>query len=293
MEMFDQNLDFEFEGLGRKPGLSGAMARISVSGVQEKFPALIENGRLRIADASERSTHILKPAPWDETLDNRKFLPANEYLTMQIASEVYGIETAENTLCFTSRHKGPVYVTRRFDLRQDGGKYLMEDFASIMNLSNPNDKYTGCYLDVANALRRYVPAWMVDMERLFTLIVFNYIYCNGDAHLKNFSLITKDSERRLCPAYDLLNTALHVKGDAFALEGGLGEGFEKYPNRKDFEEFGRLIGLKSKRVENILDKFVIFPQRAAELLNRSFLPDKLRRIYRREVEERIRLFNRQ
>ena len=54
---------------------------------------------------------------------------------------------------------------------------------------------------------------MVDMERFFELVVFNYIYANGDAHLKNFSLILNGQDYRLAPAYDLLNTSLHVNGD--------------------------------------------------------------------------------
>lgn len=72
------------------------MHRISVSGVQEKFPAIIDNGKIRIAPDGERPTHILKPAPWDKTLRDRKQIPANEHLTMQIASQVYGIQTASN-----------------------------------------------------------------------------------------------------------------------------------------------------------------------------------------------------
>lgn len=72
-----------------------AMRRISVSGAQEKFPAVIENGIIRISQTDERSRYILKPAPWDNTLYTRKQIPANEHLTMQIASQVYGIITAE------------------------------------------------------------------------------------------------------------------------------------------------------------------------------------------------------
>lgn len=51
---------------------------------------------------------------------------------------------------------------------------------------------------------------MVDMERIFTLVVFNYIYSNGDANLKKFSLIIDGLDYRLTTAYDLLNTSLHV-----------------------------------------------------------------------------------
>ena len=70
----------EFRNVGE---IADAMHRISVSGVQEKFPAIINSGEIRIAGDDERSTHILKPAPWDKTLRDRKQIPANEHLTMQ------------------------------------------------------------------------------------------------------------------------------------------------------------------------------------------------------------------
>lgn len=35
-------------------------------------------------------------------------------------------------------------------------------------------------------IQRYVPAWKIEMERFFRLVLFNYLFSNGDAHLKNF-----------------------------------------------------------------------------------------------------------
>lgn len=58
----------EFRNVGE---IAEAMRRISVSGVQEKFPAIINAGKINIAGDQERSTHILKPAPWDKTLIER------------------------------------------------------------------------------------------------------------------------------------------------------------------------------------------------------------------------------
>ena len=61
-------LDFSIKGLKNSDVAVSAMERISVSGVQEKFPAVIDGGKIRLAREGERSTHILKPAPWDETI---------------------------------------------------------------------------------------------------------------------------------------------------------------------------------------------------------------------------------
>lgn len=84
-------LDFDIDEFRNVGEIADAMHRISVSGVQEKFPTIINGGGISIAGDNDRSTHILKPAPWDNTLRDRKQIPANEHLTMQIASQVYGI----------------------------------------------------------------------------------------------------------------------------------------------------------------------------------------------------------
>lgn len=164
-------LDFNIDELHNTKDIAEAMHRISVSGAQEKFPAIIENGKIRISQEQERSTYILKPAPWNQTLQSRKQIPANEHLTMQIASQVYGIATAANGLCFTQNGQ-PVYITKRFDVMSDGTKTPMEDFATLIGKSEQTDgkqfKYNGCYEDIAVALRSNVAAWMVDMERFLS-----------------------------------------------------------------------------------------------------------------------------
>lgn len=217
-------LDFEIDEISKTSETMIAMRRISVSGAQEKFPAVIENGIIRISQTDERSRYILKPAPWDNTLQTRKQIPANEHLTMQIASQVYGIITAENGLCFTP-HGDMIYITKRFDIAKDGSKYLMEDFASLVGKNEAEQgtyfKYDGCFEDIACAIRRYIPAWMIAMERFFKLVVFNYIYGNGDDHLKNFSIIRIGEHYQLAPAYDLMNTSLHIEGEDLGLNGGV------------------------------------------------------------------------
>lgn len=296
-------LDFAVSGLKHSEALVSAAERISVSGVQEKFPAVIDNGIIRLAEEGERSTHILKPAPWDETIATRRYIPANEHLTMQIASQAYGIVTAENGLCF-SKDSQLVYITKRFDIQEDGRKCEMEDFSSVIGRNEQVDgklfKYSGTYEDIAEALCRYIPAWMVDMERFFDLVVFNYIYGNGDAHLKNFSLIRSGQDYRLAPAYDLINTSIHISGDDFALDGGLSSHMfvsDVFSNtghacRIDFQRFGELIGLRQGRVDKILDKYTIIPDITLTLLKNSYLPDKLKRLYLRSLKERTARFNR-
>ena len=77
------------------------MNNMSISGAQEKFSAVIDNGNIRLCREGEQATHILKPSPFHLSLSTRKQIPANEHLTMQIAAQVYGIRTAVNGLCFS------------------------------------------------------------------------------------------------------------------------------------------------------------------------------------------------
>lgn len=297
-------LDFNLDEKHHTDEMTHAMQLLSVSGVQEKYPAMIDGGKIRLAKDGERSTHILKPAPWDATINERWYIPANEFLTMQIASKVYGIETAANGLCSTpSGHS--VYITGRFDISPEGMKYPMEDMATLIGRSEANEgtmfKYRGSYSDVAQAIRRYIPAWMVNMERFFELVVFNYIYANGDAHLKNFSLINVGGDYRLTPAYDLMNTALHVRDEDFALSDGLSPVLPRsdaylrtgHPCRQDFEWFGSEAGIVSSRVDRILDKYTALPGSVTKMVLESRLTKKLQRNYLRIVKERIGRFVRE
>ena len=283
-------LDFNINELKQSDVIVRAMQRISVSGVQEKFPGLIDHNSIRIAESNERSTYIIKPAPWDETIATRKQIPANEHVTMQIARQVYGIVTAENGLCFTKDGQ-TVYITKRFDILPDGTKVEMEDFAALVGRNEQSDgtyfKYSGCYEDIAKCIRKTIPAWM-------------YIYANGDDHLKNFSIIRQGEDYRLAPAYDLLNINLHVISDDFGLDGALSPDIEKsdvydrtgHPCRLDFERFGAQIGLTDVRIKRVLDKYMAIPELTTRLVGNSFLNDKMKRKYLRIVDERIKRFAR-
>ena len=118
--------------------------------------------------------------------------------------------------------------------------------------------------------------------------------------MKNFSLIRQGQDYRLAPAYDLLNTSLHVQGDDFGLDGGLSPNIEKsdvydktgHPCRLDFERFGEQIGLAEVRVQRVLDKYMQLPEKTQTLVKQSFLDEKMKRNYLRVVNERIARFQR-
>ncbi|MBL7933040.1 MAG: HipA domain-containing protein, partial [Bacteroidia bacterium] len=192
--------------------------RISISGVQEKLSVILIKNKLRLTEQGEQGQYILKPIPRDVKKVSQ--VPANEHLTMQIAKQVYDIATAENALIFFTDDK-PAYLTRRFDLKPSAGKYLQEDFAAIAGKTKDNAgsdfKYEYSYLQLGQLIAKYISAAEVELEKYFKLIVFNYLFSNGDAHLKNFSLIeSPDGDYILSPAYDLVCTRIHVEDSDMA-----------------------------------------------------------------------------
>lgn len=263
--------------------------RISISGVQEKLSLLLERNQLRLTSEGEQGTYLLKPIPRD--LKKVDQVPANEHLTMQIARQVYGINTAENALIFF-RNGTPAYITKRFDLKIDGGKWGKEDFATLAGKTKDNAganfKYEYSYEEVGLLIRRYVSAWRVEVEKYFSLVVFNFLFSNGDAHLKNFSLLeSSKGDYLLSPAYDLVNTKLHVDDSDFALDKGLfaddyrSADYKKsgHPSKADFIEFAKRIGVTESRVEKLLAPFLEKQNSVEILVSHSFLDDACKRGY--------------
>lgn len=266
--------------------------RISISGVQEKLSLLLEKNILRLTKEAEQGTYILKPIPRD--LKKVDQVPANEHLTMQIAKQVYGIHTAENALIFF-KDGTPAYITKRFDIKENSApieKWGKEDFATLAGKTKdnagPDFKYDYSYEELGMLVQKYVPAWRVEIEKYFSLVVFNFLFSNGDAHLKNFSLLeSSKGDYLLSPAYDLINTRLHVDDGNFALTNGLFSDKYKsnkyksngHPNKVDFIEFGNRIGILETRIEKLLSPFLEKQNLAESLISRSFLNDSNKKGY--------------
>lgn len=293
-------LDFDYDA--DSIDLIDQINQISVSGVQEKLSAIINNDKITLTPTGQQGKYIIKPAPNYKHLRFRDQIPANEHLTMQIAKQVYKINTAENGLVFFANGE-IAYITKRFDFDTNGNKVKQEDFSSLAQKTaqthGKDFKYTGSYEDVAALLKTNVSAWQVETSKLFTLVVFNYIFANGDAHLKNFSLQqSANGDYLLSPAYDLMNTSIHVQDEDFALHGGLiplNEYSDIYsqtshPCKEDFIIFGNRIGVLPKKLNAIIETFSKESPLIEALISRSFLDERTKRMYRRSYQERLARF---
>jgi serine/threonine-protein kinase HipA len=256
--------------------------RMSISGVQEKFSVLLDKNKLRLIEEGERGTYILKPIPGAGTRADQ--MPANEHLTMQIARQVYGIETAENALIFF-KDGTPAYITKRFDIKEDGTKWAQDDFASLAGRTpqthGEHYKYLGNYLELFQLMKQHLPAYRIEAPKLFKVIVFNYLFSNGDAHFKNFSLLeTPMGDYRLSPSYDLLNSSIHIADKDFALDDGLlpkniGQG----KISKQFSMLSENAGLSVKQFEKIFNLMTAHADKVEKLIKASYLNEKTKRNY--------------
>ncbi|MBP6446998.1 MAG: HipA domain-containing protein [Saprospiraceae bacterium] len=272
--------------------------QMSISGVQEKFSVLLDKNKLRLINEGEHGTYILKPIPGAGK--NPDQMPANEHLTMQIARQVYGIETAANALIFF-KDGTPAYITKRFDVKDGGslsagqpGKLAQDDFASLAKRTpqthGEHYKYLGNYLDIFELMRNYLTTYKLDAPKLFKTLVFNYLFSNGDAHFKNFSILeTPFGDYRLSPAYDLLNSRIHIEDKDFALDDGLlPRSLAKGTIGLQFAKLSEKAGISEKNFQDIMSMMISRSGLVEKMVSASFLNETTKRNYFQSYQSRLK-----
>jgi serine/threonine-protein kinase HipA len=187
--------------------------RFSLAGVALKFSMLNSGERFTSPAVGTGGGDWIVKLP----TQNYKDVPLNEFSMMELARQV-GIEVPEVRLVHRdqladipdnlwSASEEMAYAVRRFDRSLSRGLIHMEDFAQVRGFY-PQKKYQGSFETLAALIYRNGD---VDSLREFSRrLVFNYLIGNGDAHLKNWSLLYKDPQRPiLSPAYDLVSTAVY------------------------------------------------------------------------------------
>jgi serine/threonine-protein kinase HipA len=254
--------------------------RMSISGVQLKYSLKLNGNNLELCETNGQ--YIIKPIPTADHLEMMEDAPENEHLTMQIASQIFNIKTAYNALIYF-KDGTPAYITKRFDVKEDGTKYIQEDFAQITNRTKETHgesyKYEGSYLEIGELIKKFVPASMIAIENFFKIILFNYIFSNGDAHLKNFSLIRNDfGEMELSPSYDLMSTIIHTPSERDAAldlynKDHESEYYETYGHygRMEFIEFAKRLGIIEVRFMRTIDFFIKKETEVTRFIQNSLL----------------------
>ncbi len=244
----------------------------TVTGVQPKLSLGLSNE----IDIPERFTivglwgqYILKPQ--SELYSN---LPEVEDLTMHLAN-ISKIKTVDHSLIkLKSGQLG--YITKRID-RNNGEKTHMEDMCQITERLTEH-KYKGSYEQISKAIKKHTANPGLDVTNFYELVLFCFLTGNNDMHLKNFSLIKKNLQYDLCPAYDLVATELVVEDDDEDLALNL-NGKKKRIKRKDFEIAMERAGIDPKVIGNIFNKFKKLIPKWNQFIIDSFLPAKMKQEY--------------
>ncbi len=258
--------------LGRSVALTGVQPKLSIELSKEK------KGKNRLTIVGLRGNYILKP-PFERFPE----MPEVEDLTMHLAEQA-GLKTAEHSL-IRLKSGELAYISKRFD-RLKSSKLHLEDMAQITEMLTER-KYSGSMEKVGKAILKYSDYAGNDAIRFFELTLFCFIMGNADMHLKNFSLLTnEDNEVTLSPAYDLLSTKILMPEDKEELALTL-NGKKSNLHKKDFELFAEKLGINDKVKESVYKKFFSSIKDFNEMIDKSFIKDKTRILYKELINERL------
>ena len=289
-------LDFSVSDLNL-PATRDKTRRVSISGVQDKVQLKRMRGKYVVVESG--GDYILKPVPRNTSAELAADIPVNEAVTMDIAGRIFGINVAEHELV-EMKDGEKAYLTRRFD-RRNGEPIQQEDFCQLAGRSpethGENYKYDASYEELAGLMRRFCPAAAVENPKVFFILLFNYVFANGDAHLKNFSLYrSEQGDYVLTPAYDLLNTFVHFPGEPtaagldFFADGHFTSAYETlgFYSSADFIELGSAFGVSDDEVREQIALFAEHRAAVERMLAESALSDEARARYLFRFHDRLK-----
>jgi len=212
-------------------------------------------------------------------------LPELEDLTMHLAS-LAGIATVPHSL-IRMQSGNLAYITWRID-RSKKNKLHMEDMCQLTERLT-EDKYKGSYEQIGKAILKYSANPVLDLINFFEQVLFSFLTGNADMHLKNFSLIEQPGTGFvLAPAYDMVASALVVKGDNEELALNF-NGKKRKIQRKDFDSvFSSFNVLEEKTIRNMYSKFSNVIESWLQFIPKSFIDQPLQEQYTQLIQERAK-----
>jgi serine/threonine-protein kinase HipA len=177
--------------------------RLSLAGAQDKAAICLIDHQIAFPEKGCPTTHILKPA-----ISHFEGIAENEYFIMKIAKRLgFGVPNVE----IRKFQNITVLLIERYD-RHTHENYIervhQEDFCQALaipsSMKYQNEEGPGFKQSFELLNHTYLPA--VDRNRLASIVIFNYLIGNMDAHGKNFSLVHHSDGIKLSPFYDILCT---------------------------------------------------------------------------------------
>jgi len=181
--------------------------RLSLAGVQDKAAVCLIDNQIALAENGCPTTHILKPS-------SRYFegMAENEYFCLRIA-RILGLPVPDIQL--RQINDITFLLIERYDRRIRNNlveRIHQEDFCQALGMlstkkyqNEGGPGFKNCFDLLKNTSQ---PA--VDRNLLASVLIFNFLIGNRDAHGKNFSLLHHtSSDIRLAPFYDIVCTRVY------------------------------------------------------------------------------------
>ncbi|MGI2111833.1 type II toxin-antitoxin system HipA family toxin [Shewanella frigidimarina] len=259
--------------------------KFSLAGVQMKFSTIRNDGRYNIgADIGADSWIIKTPSTVHRNV------PENEYTAMKLAEligvnipeiELIPISSLDNLPDIQLPDEPTAYAIKRFD-RSEAGRVHTEDFAQIFEVY-AHDKYKRFnYEQIAKALYEHSMDGLKDTQQMARRLLANIMLANGDAHLKNWSVIYPDTVNAvLSPAYDIVTTLPYVEG-----ENGVALNMNKQKqwyeiNLESFQLWAKRVGIPWPAIKvHLLDAINIARVQWPQALDKLPMNDKHKEILR-------------
>jgi serine/threonine-protein kinase HipA len=203
-------------------GVDNRLWRFSLAGVALKFSLLKMAERFTLPAADPLG------GDWIVKLPDSQYpeVPENEFGIMSLASAV-GIDVPPIELVareqlpdlpdhFWPNQSRQAFAIKRFDRGLGRIPIHMEDFAQVRG-KWPQEKYESSFETVASlCFRKHDTHSLIEFTKR---MIFNILIGNGDAHLKNWTLLYADRKKpRLSPAYDLVSTIPYIASDDIGLK---------------------------------------------------------------------------
>jgi serine/threonine-protein kinase HipA len=192
-----------------------SQAHFSLAGVQMKFSMRDRDGRYITGDPEAPGDWIIKTP---STI--HPFVPLNEYTAMTLAA-LAGVDIPEIRLIpmadiealpnINLPDETHAYGIRRFDRLPGNARVHAEDFAQIF-FAYAQDKYRSASSDqIGKLVYRNSLHAQRDAIQMARRLLVNVLLANGDAHLKNWSMMYRDGRNaELSPAYDIVTTKAYI-----------------------------------------------------------------------------------
>ena len=265
-----------------------SVLKFSLAGLQMKFSVSRTEKGLTVPIAGAAGDVILKlPDP----RDGFDGVPEAEYAAMRLARSV-GIPAAAVELVETSSVAGlgtwsdtdrASLAVSRYDRLSEGLRVHTEELAQVFGISTgrPQEKYSHTNFEtIARTIATLVsPEAALDVV---DRIVLNVLVGNGDAHLKNWSLIYPDGiNASLSPVYDVVPTVLWIPNDDLGLNLNGSKSFEAVEVRS----FERLAITSDLDVSAVTERVTTTVERV--LYRWADFVGELRRDHARVLTERL------